>query len=608
MSEQITASATSEGLAVSEAENANWLKDFEIVDESEVESVEKAQDPSTESAEFKKLFEESLDEKTFNEGDVLNGTVVDIGDDFVTVDVGYKSEGIVSTDEFKNYDGSVKIDVGDQVEVYIEKTENDMGLMVLSKDKAEILKAWDRISKACESDETIEGVVVSKVKGGLSVDIGVKAFLPGSQVDLRPTRNLDQYLGKKFNFKVIKFNKKRGNIVLSRRVILQNEREEMREKTLSNLEEGAVVEGTVKNITEYGAFIDLGGIDGLLHITDMSWGRIKHPSELFEVGDDVKVKVLKYDKEKERVSLGLKQVQPDPWESLQDRYYVGQKVRGKVVSLKDYGAFVELEEGVEGLIHVSEMSWTQKVKHPNKVLDMDQEVDAVVLDIDPSNRRISLGIKQLEVNPWQAIEDKYPVGTAVTGKVKNIMDFGVFVDIGEGIDGLVHISDMSWTERINHPSEKFSEGDEVKAMVLSIDREAEKFSLGIKQLEKDPWEAVMENYPVGSKVSGKVTKLTDFGAFIEVEPGIEGLIHVSELSEDRVESPEAVAKVGETLEAQVIHLEPKERKIGLSVKALTSSGERENYENYSNPKSARSTMGDALANQLKNISDTNKNS
>jgi small subunit ribosomal protein S1 len=493
------------------------------------------------------------------------------------------------------------VKAGDHVVVYLERMENEQGVMILSRNKAEIIKAWDSIAEACERDEVISGTVTKKVKGGLEVDIGVKAFLPGSQIDIRPVRNLDKYLGKKLNFKVIKFNKKRGNIVLSRKALLLKEREKLREETLEQLQEGMVVQGVVKNITDYGAFIDLGGMDGLLHITDMSWGRIKHPSELFQVGDEVTVKVLKYDKEKERVSLGLKQVQENPWDKVPEKYHVGDRVKGKVVSIKDYGAFVELEDGVEGLIHVSEMSWTNKVKHPSKVLEPGTAVECQVLDIDTKNRRISLGLKQLESNPWDLLEQKFPIGSTVEGVVKNVTDFGVFVDIGEGIDGLIHISDLSWSKKVGHPSELFNKDDKVRAIVLSIDKETEKFSLGIKQLERDPWENIKARYKIGQTIEGKVTKTADFGAFVELEEGLEGLVHISELSPEQVNKVTDVANIGDTVKAEIISIDARERKIGLSVKAMLKSEERANIAQYSGNKQTSNTLGDVLGAKLKGV-------
>ena len=577
-----------------------WLEAFAdiTIEENDVAVFDAQEKPVEKGESFKDIFEKTQGASAVQEGEVVNGAVISVNDDFVTVDIGYKMEGLVPISEFKDMDGKVTVKAGDHIVVYLEKMENENGSMILSRNKAEIIKAWDSIADVCEKDEVISGVVTKKVKGGLEVDIGVKAFLPGSQIDIRPVRNLDKYLGKKLNFKVIKFNKKRGNIVLSRKTLLLKEREKLRVETLEQLQEGMVVGGVVKNITDYGAFIDLGGMDGLLHITDMSWGRIKHPSELFQVGDEVTVKVLKYDKEKERVSLGLKQVQENPWDRVPERYHVGDKVSGKVVSIKDYGAFVELEDGVEGLIHVSEMSWTNKVKHPSKVLNPGDSVDCQVLDIDTKNRRISLGLKQLESNPWDLLEQKFPIGSTVEGEVKNVTDFGVFVDIGEGIDGLIHVSDLSWTKKVNHPSELFNKGDKVRAIVLSIDKETEKFSLGIKQLERDPWENIKTRYKIGQGIEGKVTKVADFGAFVELEEGLEGLIHISELSEENVAKVADAVKIGDAVKAEIISIDPRERKIGLSVKSFLKSEERANIETYSGNKAATNTLGDVLGSKL----------
>ncbi|RYZ86567.1 MAG: 30S ribosomal protein S1, partial [Proteobacteria bacterium] len=404
---------------------------------------------ANEKGDFDSLFEASVKDQDFKLGDVVTGKVVEVQSDYVLVDINYKSEGLIPINEFRIVDGVREVKAGDTVEVLIDRIENENGMIVLSKDKADMLRAWSDISKAAENEEVIEGTVVAKVKGGLSVDIGVKAFLPGSQIDLRPVRNMDIYIGKKYKFKVIKFNKKRGNIVLSRRALLEEERDSLRAETLDTMKEGSIVTGLVKNITDYGAFIDLGGMDGLLHITDMSWGRVKHPSELLKVGDEIQVKVLKYDQEKERVSLGMKQLHADPWESVKASYPPGTKLKGKVVSLAEYGAFVELGEGIEGLIHVSEMSWTKRVKHPSQVVTVDQEVEVVVLEVDTENRRISLGMKQLQANPWVELKESYAPGTIIEGEVKSVTDFGIFIGIEEGIDGLVHISDFSWTKRVN---------------------------------------------------------------------------------------------------------------------------------------------------------------
>ena len=554
---------------------------------------------SNEDENFAELFEASQANQEIREGEVVDGTIVNVNDEWATVDIGYKCEGLVPIQEFKDAQGVAHVAVGDVVAVYLERMEMDNGFMLLSKDKAEIIRAWDEISAACEADQLVEGTVIAKVKGGLSVDIGVKAFLPGSQIDTKPVKNLDKFLGKKLKFKIIKFNKKRGNIVLSRRAVVAQERELQRAETLANLQEGMVVSGTVKNITEYGAFIDLGGMDGLLHITDMSWGRIKHPSELFSVGDEVKVKILKYDREKERVSLGLKQVSPNPWDEAEYRFPVGVKVKGKVVSLKDYGAFVELEDGIEGLIHVSEMSWTERVKHPSKVISVGDEVECKVLEVDAKNKRISLGLKQLQDNPWDSLELKFPIGTIVEGEVKSVTDFGIFVDIGMGIDGLVHISDLAWTKKFGHPSEKFKKSDKVRAVVLGIDKANEKFSLGIKQLERDPWENIKSRYRVGQALDGVVTKLADFGAFVELEEGVEGLIYVSEIADHRIEKPSDILKVGDKVRTEILSIEPKERRIGLSIKQLGRTEERANYSQYVGEKTNKTSMGDLLGEKLK---------
>jgi small subunit ribosomal protein S1 len=550
---------------------------------------------------FAALFEESLKKEDLKEGDIVKGRIIAINAENVIVDIGYKSEGAIQASEFIDAEGKVSVKVGDEVDVFLESREDEHGLCILSKEKADRLKVWDEISAACERDELIEGTISTRVKGGLSVTIrgGVKAFLPGSQVDLRPVRNLDAYIGKSHRFKVIKFNKKRGNIVLSRRVLLEKERAELKEQTLDKLKEGQIVEGIVKNLTEYGAFIDLGGIDGLLHITDMSWGRVTHPSELFQVGDHVRVKVLKFNSETERVSLGLKQMMEDPWTHAQEKYPPGTVVRGKVVSLKDYGAFIELEQGIEGLIHVSEMSWTRRVKHPSKVLAIGDTVEAVVLDIDPRQNRISLGMKQLEPNPFASLKEKYPPGTVVKGVVRNIADFGIFVEIEEGIDGLVHISDLSWTQRVKHPSEIYQKGDEVEAVVLNIefDGEKPKVSLGIKQLVPDPWDRIPYDYPIGRIVDAKVIKVLDFGAFVEIERGVEGLIHVSEFSDQRVEDPKNFVKPGQALKAEIISIDTGERKIGLSFRGAARAEEVADAQGFTGG-APTATLGDVMREKL----------
>jgi small subunit ribosomal protein S1 len=529
---------------------------------------------------FADLLEQSFAQGEVAEGEIVKGTIISVHKDHVLVDVGFKSEGMVPLHEFPMVNGVPQVKSGDAVDVLVESRENEYGLIVLSKEKADKLKVWDDISAAAERDEVVEGIVVARVKGGLSVDIGVKAFLPGSQVDLRPIRNLDKLIGERFKFKVIKFNKKRGNIVLSRRALLEKERDALKGVTLQKLEEGAVMAGIIKNITEYGAFVDLGGIDGLLHITDMSWGRVNHPQELFQMGDEVTVKVLKFDRDQERVSLGLKQIQADPWSTALHAFPVGSRVKGKVVSITDYGSFVELVPGVEGLIHVSEMSWTKRVKHPSKVMNIGDEVEAMVLDIDIDAKRISLGMKQIEPNPWFTLNEKYPVGAVIRGQVRNITDFGIFVGIEEGIDGLVHISDLSWTTRVKHPSEMFQKGDEVEAVVLNIDADNERISLGIKQLHEDPWSRIPQAFPRGSRLTAKITKITDFGAFAEIEAGIEGLIHVSEIAEEHVDDPRKFLTVGEDREVMIIDIDSDDRKIGLSIKAVAKAEAGIDYRAY----------------------------
>jgi len=550
---------------------------------------------------FEDLFEASIKERDFKVSDVVQGTVVEVQSDYVLVDINYKSEGLIPISEFRMVEGSRNVKPGDQVEVYIDRIENENGMVVLSKDKADMLRAWNDISRAAENEELIEGTIIAKVKGGLSVDIGVKAFLPGSQIDLRPVRNMDVYIGKRYKFKVIKFNKKRGNIVLSRRALLEEERENLRSQTMDAMKEGSIVVGVVKNITDYGAFIDLGGMDGLLHITDMSWGRVKHPNEILNIGDEIKVMVLKYDTERERVSLGLKQLQTDPWESASAKFPPGTRVKGKIVSLADYGAFVELSEGVEGLIHVSEMSWTKRVKHPSQVLNVGDEVEVVVLEVDQTNRRISMGMKQLQPNPWVELKQSYPPGTIIEGEIKSITDFGIFIGIEEGIDGLVHISDFSWTKRVNHPSEMFNKGEKIRAVVLGVDVENERFSLGIKQLEADPWSKIGDKYKVGSQHDVKVVKLADFGVFVELEPDVEGLIHISELTTERINKPEDIVKPGDSVRAEIISIDQDARKIGLSAKLVKLRESKVDVEDYVRKatSTSKTSLGDLFADQLK---------
>lgn len=560
---------------------------------------------------FKEMLEGKYARDEVAEGEVISAVVLSVNKDFVWVDVGYKSEGLIPTSEFPVVNGEPQIRVGDHVDVFVESREDESGHMVLSKEKADRLKVWDEISIASEKNEVVEGTIVSRVKGGLHVDIGVKAFLPGSQVDLRPIRNLDKLIGERFKFSIIKFNKKRGNIVLSRRALLEKDREQKREVTLKTLKEGAVMDGVVKNLTDYGAFIDLGGVDGLLHVTDMSWGRVQNPSGILEVGQKVKVVVLKYDQESERVSLGMKQTQEDPWQQVKEEFPIGARVSGKVVSLTDYGAFVELKPGVEGLIHVSEMSWTKRVKHPSKIVNIGDDVQAIVLDIDEKEKRISLGMKQVEPDPWTLLGEKYPVGTVIRGRVRNITDFGIFIGIEEGIDGLVHISDLSWTQRVSHPSEMFQKNDEVEAVVLNIDTNEKRFSLGIKQLHEDPWNRIPQVYPRGSRVKGKVIKVANFGAFIEIEPGIEGLCRVSEFSEDHIEDPTTFLKPGDEVDVMVVDVDRNDRKIALSLKAVGKADKGLDYRAYlaeqnRNDKSSTSssssmgTLADAFKDKFSN--------
>lgn len=554
---------------------------------------------SSQDSLMEEMYEESL--RRVQEGEVVQGTVVQIDKEYVLVDIGYKSEGQVPIGEFRNPDGSISARVGDTIDVMVERWEDEEGAAVqLSKDKASRVRVWDDIKNAYEEDRPVKGVITSRVKGGLSVDIGLPAFLPGSQVDLRPIRDLDCLVGQTLEFKILKFNKKRSNVVLSRRVILEKEREGKRTHTLSTIQEGAVMEGAIKNITDYGVFVDLGGLDGLLHVTDMSWGRLSHPSEMFSAGDKVTVKVLGLDLTRGRVSLGMKQLVADPWSLAVERYPVGTRVSGIVVSLTDYGAFVELEKGVEGLVHVSEMSWTKKVRHPSKMLSVGDTIEAVVLNISVENRRISLGMKQLVSNPWDVVADRYPVGTTIQGKIKNITDFGLFVGIDEGIDGLIHISDFSWTKRVKHPSELYKKGDEVQAVVLNIDKDNERFSLGIKQLQNDPWETVPERYALGTIQTGIVTNVTDFGVFVELEEGIEGLVHVSEVCQEKIKTPVGKIQIGDQVSARVLNINVKERRIGLSLKQLQEDEEKNFVADYlSNYDGPTSSLGDVLMNNMK---------
>jgi small subunit ribosomal protein S1 len=543
--------------------------------------------------------------QTFSEGEVIRGKVIAVTGSSVIVDVGFKSEGIIPAEQFLNERGEVAVQTGDVVDVFLEQTEDSRGHVVLSREKAERMKIWDEIERAYREGSVVKGRVIERIKGGLAVDIGVRAFLPGSQIDVRPVRNLDSLRGEEFEMRVIKVNKKRGNIVLSRKAVLEESMKEEKAKTLEILENGKIMDGVVKNITDYGAFIDLGGVDGLLHITDMSWGRVNHPSELFNVGDKVQVKVIKFTREDGRVSLGYKQLSEDPWMAADMRYPKNMRVTGKVVSLTDYGAFIELEPGVEGLIHISEMTWNKRVKHPSKILNVGDPVEAVVLDIDVESRRISLGLKQTEPNPWDVIETRYAPGTVITGKVRNITDFGAFIEVEEGIDGLVHVSDISWTKRVKHPSEVLKKGDDVQAVILSIDAPNQKLSLGIKQLEPDHWEDWFARHKVGDPVQGRVVRMTNFGAFVELEEGIEGLCHVSELDEKHVEKPTEFLNIGQEIEMRVIKLNLQEKKIGLSLKAMKEDEPRVEFSSYmASADSGNASMGERLGEQLQRFRKT----
>jgi len=527
---------------------------------------------------IEEMYEQSL--RQIQEGELINGEIIKIDEEYVLVDIGYKSEGIIPIREFKDTDGNVTAKAGDKVDVVLERKENDEGVVTLSMERAKKIKVWDQIRDIQNSDGTIQGKVIHRVKGGLSIDVGLPAFLPGSQIDLQPIRDLDSLVGKVMELKVLKYNKRRNNIIVSRRALLEEERVKHKAKTLSLIKEGSVLEGKVKNITDYGLFVDLGGIDGLLHITDMSWGRVSHPSTMYQRGDEITVKVISFDREKERVSLGIKQLKPDPWAEAPKKFAVGEKVTGRVVNITDYGAFIEIEEGVEGLIHISEMSWTKKVKHPSQIVSIGDTIEAVVLNLDTENKRVSLGIKQIKPNPWNVIEEKYPVGTIIEGRIKNITDFGLFIGIDEEIDGLVHISDISWTKKIKHPSELYKKGDEVQAKVLSIDKDSERFSLGIKQLTKDPWEEIPEKFKPGTKVTGKVTNITDFGIFVELEEGIEGLIHSSEISKAKSKTSLGKFQIDDVIQTLVVNVSQEDKKIGLSLKKLQEKENKEIYNNY----------------------------
>jgi small subunit ribosomal protein S1 len=560
------AAAESAATAAALGPSVNTVNDTPINDQNASDDA----DGDLTLEDFGKILDqhEQTHRSEISEGEVVKGRVVKITEQIVIIDVNFKSEGIVAVAEFKDGD-QITINPGDEVDVYVKQLENSEGYVELSRADAVRMQSWDQIEVAYKQGTNIIGRVTDRIKGGLRIDIGgIQAFLPGSQVDIRPVRNLDSFRNKEIEVRVLKVNKKRGNIVLSRKVVLEELINGKKNETLRHLEEGIIVEGQVKNITEYGAFIDLGGLDGLLHITDMSWGRIQNPNELFKVGENIQVKVLKFDRDKERVSLGYKQLIPDPWATTVERFPVNARVKGKVVSITDYGAFIEIEPGIEGLVHVSEMTWSKRVKHPSKLLSVGQEVEAQVLEVDSGNRRISLGLKQIEPNPWETLQARYGTGTRVKGRVRNLTDFGAFIEIEDGIDGLVHVSDISWTKRIKHPSEALKKNQEVEAVITAIDVENRRLSLSIKDLEPNAWDKFFDTHRPGDMVAGKVTRFANFGAFVELEDGIEGLCHVSELSEGHVDKPEDAVRQGQTLQFKILKMDREARKIGLSARAV----------------------------------------
>ena len=531
------------------------------------------------------------------EGEIVRGMVVGVSDQYVLVDIGYKSEGVVAREEFTDHQGNLVVSRGDEVDVLIKSLENQDGYAVLSRAAAVQVQSWDRLRHAHQTHEHIKGRVIARIKGGLQVDVeGIPAFLPGSQIDVRPVRNLESFINQEIEVRVIKLNRKRGNVVVSRKAVMEESSSKKKAETLANIEEGVVLEGAVKNITDYGAFIDLGGIDGLLHIIDMSWGRIQSPTDIIKVGDNIQVKVLKFDPERERISLGYKQLLPDPWQSVAERFPKGMHIRGKIVSLTDYGAFIEIEPGIEGLVHVTEMTWSKRLKHPSKLLSINQEVEAVVLEADPNSRRISLGLKQVTQDPWETLPVRYHIGSRVSGKVRSLTDFGAFVEIEDGIDGLVHVSDISWTKRIKHPSDVLKKGQQVDAVITNIDVDGRRLSLSIKDLEPNAWDRFFETHRLGNVVKGKVVRFANFGAFVEIEEGIEGLCHVSELSDDRVEKPEDAVKVGQVLPFKILKLDPSQKKIGLSARAVGKSDEPADERNYHETGSGMATLGDMFKN------------
>ncbi len=581
------------------ASTSSSQADVAVASSAEIADADDADDADDDGGDFSMedfaailAAHEQNNRSEISENEVVKGRVIKITDQAVIIDVGFKSEGIVPLAEFKEGD-TVTVAPGDEVDVFVKQLENSEGYVELSRVDAERKHTWEQIEQAYKTQAIITGRVIDRIKGGLRVEIGrIQAFLPGSQVDIRPVRNLDIYRNKDIEVRVLKVNKKRGNIVLSRKVVQEEQINGKKSETLKNLEEGIIVEGQVKNLTDYGAFIDLGGIDGLLHITDMSWGRMQNPHELLKIGENVQVKVLKFDRDKERVSLGLKQLTPDPWASAIERFPANERIKGKVVSLTDYGAFIELEPGVEGLVHVTEMSWSKRVKHPSKLLAIGQEVEAQILEVDQGSRRISLGLKQIEPNPWETLPQRYGIGTRIKGRVRNLTDFGAFIEIEEGIDGLVHVSDISWTKRIKHPSESLKKNQEVEAVITAIDVENRRLSLSIKELEPNAWDRFFDEHNLGDVVNGKITRFANFGAFVELEDGIEGLCHVSELSDDHVEKPEDVVKTGQVMQFKILKMERDQRKIGLSVKAVGSDEPIIESRNYTSAEGGMASLGE----------------
>ncbi len=570
----------------------------------DLEQHEKTLEETSENQGFDETdFESALEHYLSNdfgnveEGSLINGRIVKIGPEKILVDVNFKSEGQIPTEELMDKDGRVTVQEGDALDVFV--THKGEGHILLSHKRAKRMKVLDELEKIHQEETNVKGTITERIKGGYTVDIqGIEAFLPGSHVDLRPVPDMDALVNQEFEFRILKINRKRSNVIISRRIILEEERVQQREELLKTLEEGQTVSGRVKNITEYGVFVDLGGLDGLLHITDISWKRIKHPKEMVQLDDTLELKVLSYDQEKQKVSLGMKQLVPNPWENIHDRHPEGEKLRGRVTNIVDYGAFVELEPGVEGLVHISEMSWTRKLRHPSQMVSIDEEVEVVVLSVDAEKKRISLGMKQVKPNPWDLVFEKYPEGTVLEAPVKNITDFGIFIGIEEGIDGLIHVSDISWTKKIHHPGENYTVGDLVQAKVLTVDRENEKFTLGIKQLSEDPWLKIPAAYPEGSVVTGKISNITDFGLFVEVEDGIEGLVHLSELSQEKIKSPGELFEEGQEVTAKVIRVSADDRRLGLSIKQLLEDENRKRQAKEKNNEYAGNSLGDMIKQKL----------